>query len=80
MNKYKVLLPFTHEGEEFTAGSEVELSEEQAAAIGSSYLEKIEAGAEPEATPPAEGGSEAAASSTDTPPSNEGGGSSDGDQ
>ncbi len=79
MSKYKVLQSCSYEGEEFTADSEVELTDEKAAAIGSSYLEKIEAGAEAAATPPAEGGSEAA-SSTDTPPSNEGEGSSDGDQ
>ncbi len=77
MNKYKVLQSFSYEGEEFTAGSEVELTDEKAAAIGLSYLEKIEAGTEPVATPPAGGGSESAAGSTDTPPSNGGGESSE---
>lgn len=69
--KYKVKeTPIAHQGTRFDAGSEVELTDEEASNIGLEYLEKVEESSEQ--TPPADEGAgesgEGASNETDNPP------------
>ena len=73
MSTYRVKEQFEWNGETHEAGKELELTEEEAANIGSSYVDPASASSEQSSEPPTGVGKEGSQNETDNPPSNEGG-------